>query len=521
MKLTIYLLRDSVIDLSSVILTRYKEKGDYIEIEPTTKLPFPCRAWLQRNKSKTPRWLGWLSRAFDLQKENLTNQSNSFVLVLEAANRRFAVTFGYGFNVIDRTFVEPDFGLKVTLNVVNPESLDMLDTRTLDRITKQTRTHLNAGRPLEDFGIEPDLDWLRLVRGTSNDVSIEGKVEGSDAFRVTWDKGIETLDTCCRSLYDSYRSENYKQNFGFVDHLRRLPATDPLVKDLEVKVLDLLAHRDKEWLAIAHPDVPSPEIETFEIWCGDTKQKDIEELDLEVLFLFIDKYIDENCETPDFQKIWIISLDAQGEARSQKTALWKYLVAHIEHENHIYVLSLGQWFQTDKSYLDELRKKVAAIEDVTDDFNCPTWPKKVKEEDYNVILANKNNWLLLDRKMFRFGNSTNKIECADLLTSDFDFVHVKCMTSSATMSHLFAQGAVSARLYRIDQNYREKIVAAFRGKYNRDGGENSRVVYAIGTSKKGSIAESLFFFSLVNLVQHNEILKGMGIAVSICKIERK
>ncbi|MEW6662089.1 MAG: DUF6119 family protein [Bacillota bacterium] len=495
----------------------------------TSKLDQPpkCHSLAAHGFSGTtpspPRWLEWLATAFDLKEDDLANQSNSFVLVLEAAGRRFAVTFGYGFNVIDRALVEPDFGLKVTLNIVDPQALDTLDTRTLDRVTKQTRTHLNVGRPVEEFGIETDLDWLRSVRGTAKGEQITGKVQGSDAVRIAWKGGLETLGDCCQTLLELYESKNYERYFRFVDHLRLLPTADPLVATLDEKALELLEQRDREWLTVAHPDVPSPDSETFKIWCGHITVEDIDELDLDTVFAFLDEYKEKKGETPDLHKTWVIALDGQGEARSQKTALWKYLVAHVQHDGHIYVLSLGQWFRTDKDYLGELRRKVAAIEDVTEDFKCPPWPKGTSEKDYNNQLANNRGWLLLDRKMFMFEDVTNKVECADLLTPKQDFVHVKSMTSSATMSHLFAQGTVSARLFRTVHEYREKVATAFRDKYGNDLDMNSesRVVYAIGTPKDGPIAENLFFFSLVNLVQHKEILDAMGLPVAVCRIKRK
>ncbi len=520
MKLTIYLLRESVSDFSSAILARYTESGSYVEVKPTNALPFPCRAWLQQNKAKPPRWLEWLSTAFDLEDNDLINQSNSFVLILEAASRRFAVTFGYGFNIIDRSLVEPDFGLKVTLNVVNPQALDTMDMRTLDRVTKQTHIHLNVGRPLEEFGIKTDLDWLRSVRGTAKGEQVVGKVQGSDAVRIGWNLSLETLSDCCKMLLDLYQSESYKRYFGFMDHLRCLPTADPLVAILEKKLLSLLEERDREWLTVAHPDVPSPDIETYKIWCGHTIVEDIDELDLDTIFAFLEKYKGENGESPDFHKSWIIALDGQGDARSQKTVLWKYLVAQIEHEGNIYILSLGQWFRTDTKFLDELRKKGTAITDITEDFDCPAWLKGTSEKNYNIQLATRRDWLLLDRKMFTFGNATNKIECADLLTNDRDFVHVKSMTSSATLSHLFAQGTVSARLFRTVPEYRATIAQAFREKYGEElKADSTRVVYAMRMEKDGPVAKNLFFFSLVNLVQHKEMLDAMGLPVAVCRIK--
>ena len=42
MKLTIYLLRGLVTKLDEAVLDRYIKSEEYVEIKPTTKLPFPC-----------------------------------------------------------------------------------------------------------------------------------------------------------------------------------------------------------------------------------------------------------------------------------------------------------------------------------------------------------------------------------------------------------------------------------------------------------------------------------------------
>ncbi|NLF02797.1 MAG: TIGR04141 family sporadically distributed protein, partial [Anaerolineales bacterium] len=291
----------------------------------------------------------------------------------------------------------------------------------------------------------------------------------------------------------------------------------------ETEALQLLRERNRERLTLAHPDVPSPEVDTYKIWCGHAKREEIEELDLTALYAFMDEYRQKTGEDPDPHKTWVIALDTQGEAKTQKTALWRYLVGHIEHDGHIYVLSLEQWYRTDRDYLAELRAKVSRIEDATAILNLPSWPRNQNEDEYNRQAAEMQKWLLLDRTMFTFGAPTDKIECADLLTPDRDFIHVKSMTSSATLSHLFSQGTVSARLLRTTDEYRHRVEAEYRSKYGKDFDtqSGSRVVYAIATAKEGPISENLFFFSLVNLVLHQEMLAAMGLPVAVCRIRRE
>ncbi len=523
MRLTVYLLRRAVADLDHAILERHVENGTYTEVPSTADLPFPCRAWLQQNKATEPRWLEWLSTAFDLADVELANMSNSVVLALEAGGRRFALTFGYGFGAIDRSLVEPDFGLLVALNVVNPRALDTLNTRTLDRVTKQTRTHLNIGRPVEEFGIEPDLDWLRSVRGKADSEYIAGRVEGADSVGINWDGAPETLGHCCERLLELYESESYKTYFGFVDHVRAVRSSDAVTSVLDQRVHELVLRRDTAGLTIAHPDIPAPDVETFRIWCGHIKKENIDELDLDVVFEFLDEYIADGRQMPDMRKIWVMALDGQGLPRSPRVSLWKYLAAQVEHGDDTYVFSAAQWFRTDRDYIRDLRGRVAAIPDIADELNLPIWDRGVKEGVYNAELAEARDWLLLDRQMFTFDGPANKIECADLMTPAGDFVHVKSMESSATLSHLFGQGTVSARLFRAHGGYRRRVGEWFRHKYGTDLEQRAdlRVVFAIGTPKDGPLGESLFFFSLVNLAQHKQMLDAMGYRVAVCRIDRR
>lgn len=358
------------------------------------------------------------------------------------------------------------------------------------------------------------------MRGTARGGEISGKVQGSDSVRVEWKGSIETLNKCCEFLLVLYKSEKYKERFEFIDHLRPLPSSNSLVEVLERKLRDLLAERDKDRLSIAHPDVPSFDIETFKIWCGRVN-KEVNELDLDTIFSFLEEYERRKGEAPDILKTWIIELDGEGQPRSRKTPLHRYLVAHVELNNHVYVLSLGRWFRTDRNYLDELRKKARSIDDVTEKLKLPHWPRGLREEYYNKRLEDKRGWLRLDRKMFTFRDPRRKIECADFLTPEQDFIHVKSMESSATLSHLFAQGSVSAQLFRVSSQYRDQVSKLFQGKYGRCiDGTRGRVVYAIGIENDEPVAESLFFFSLVNLVQHKDRLEAMSWPVAICKITR-
>jgi uncharacterized protein (TIGR04141 family) len=68
-----------------------------------------------------PWWEGYLDPQVDGELVGLWTASSSAVLLVEASERLFAVTFGQGRHLLDADAVEADFGLKVTLNTVRPE----------------------------------------------------------------------------------------------------------------------------------------------------------------------------------------------------------------------------------------------------------------------------------------------------------------------------------------------------------------------------------------------------------------
>jgi uncharacterized protein (TIGR04141 family) len=64
------------------------------------------------------------------------------------------------------------------------------------------------------------------------------------------------------------------------------------------------------------------------------------------------------------------------------------------------------------------------------------------------------NMVMMDRDNFKIGGAHDKIEVCDLLNEARQMICVKKMVSSATMSHLFSQGSVSATLLRKEPKYR-------------------------------------------------------------------
>jgi uncharacterized protein (TIGR04141 family) len=104
------------------------------------------------------------------------------------------------------------------------------------------------------------------------------------------------------------------------------------------------------------------------------------------------------------------------------------------------------------------------IPDLTDKLRLIPIRIGEKEGEYNERLGKYADWLVLDKKLFNFG-AYDRFEISDLLTQEKQFLCVKKMTSSATLSHLFAQGSVSAKLLRTVPEVEAKIKELYETKW--------------------------------------------------------
>src|SRR5262249_29442702 len=134
-------------------------------------------------------------------------------------------------------------------------------------------------------------------------------------------------------------------------------------------------------------------------------------------------------------------------------SIYRCLVFETELDGRLYLLSEGEWFEVEPDFATQVTTDVMQIPRV--DLGLPAARKGEQEGAYNQRAAEQCNLALLDRRTFRFGGSP--FEVADLLTADRHLIHVKRKTQSATLSHLFMQGRVSAEALKVDFAIRRRV----------------------------------------------------------------
>src|SRR5262249_6885178 len=140
--------------------------------------------------------------------------------------RLFACAFGYGRNLIAPGSFEEDFGLKVTLNCVDPTKVHSIDRTTLDTISRHSQVQASHLAPIGEFGLDVEQDILQAVTGEPNDPSLGKKLSGKDSLHVSVQTEFRDLPSLLERYLELYQSTRYREFFAFVDHIRLIK--DPM-----------------------------------------------------------------------------------------------------------------------------------------------------------------------------------------------------------------------------------------------------------------------------------------------------
>ena len=447
--------------------------------------------------------------------------------------------------VIDRRF-----GLRAALNamyedgegVLDPIRVRHVDAKTVGRTTMRTSRQASGDVEFEQFGVDVERDLLKAVTGEPIDRGKWGsRVHGGESVRVQAYGGLAQLGPLARDLVRLSRKKSYRRGFDWIDHIVVVNDSALLAKLQAEVVADLLA--GEESVALAPPEhvdwdslaefrySVAPNVAHEDLSMGDY----VEHLR--------DRTVELSFEA--MRKHRIEALDSDGNAR-HTWPVTRAVIAQIALGGRTYLLEEGEFYQVETGFMAALDAFVDGIAE--SDVALPASPLDANGDEqlegaYNEMAARMSTQhLLLDKRMVNIAGVTGPIEICDVLTSNRQFVHVKRHLSSSTLSHLFAQGLVSADLYLNSQEFRDKarvqikgaeeaqaaadnetaVVGRFLGVLDFDAPEprSIEVVYAvIARWNDRSPTQALPFFSKVNLRRSINDLRRLGCNVSFHRVE--
>ena len=515
----------------------------------TTPQDFEAKLFVDSPEPTEPGWLDLLREGFGhvpIEK----SAANSAVLMVRLTRNKhlelFALTYGFGRFLLRSDGYERSFGLRFALNTLyeadNPTAIEApvrvrrVDAKTVAANTMLSRHQANRLASFDEFGLDIQRDLLGAVTGVPADKSKWGtRVGGADALHLNLPLRFAKLGRLCSDVLSTHSKKDYQVRFSWVDNIHAV--TDPdLIARLEKQVVVALKTRQTGRFELAPPElIEWDDVASFRFSVDPTIPYD--QLDLESYLQALDS--SGHLEDLDIQDLRtahrIAAVDATGDTIN-RWSLFQCLDGEIRPDRQsVYLLVGGDFFEVAPNYLRDLDRYIQQ-QLAESSISLPASLLSEKEGPYNERAAqSSSSYLMLDRQVVRVDTSTSPIEICDLLTSDGCFVHVKRKLSSSSLSHLFAQGTVSADLLLMSREYREKTIEAIEKAAQSKGVRSDpfmtfdvdsvtpsrhEIVYGIIESWNGrSLTEALPFFSKVNLRRHSEDLRRMGYRVSYRKID--
>ena len=496
-------------------------KKNFKRINKLDSIDFEIEGYLQNKHAAPPKWLKELSTIFRFDN-SIQNISNSFVFFLKVENRIFAYTMGYSHHSLDKSKIEYDFGLKVTLNEIDHSNIRGIDVRKLTQTSHQKREISSANSVLKDFEFDHNEEFINALAGKAIDKTIANSLIGKEALKLSVELDLTNIYEYSKRLLKSYQKIDYKEKFDFIDNLK--PIKDPTILAIMKQKAKLLFEDSKKAsIILSYPNIDDFGFSKYKITYLN-KSCEYEDINTEIIFQFIEEQKIELSKI-DLEKFSISLL--YDNCEPQIYDIWDYLVFEFTDNNKTYLYTANQLLEINPNYYNKLVSEISHYEiQSIQNLNILSFSHK-NEGEYNEDFADKNSsvCVCLDKDNFRdFPNRPNdQVEVCDLITSNKEFICVKIYKkSSAPLSHLFMQGIVSAELLVEVKEYREKINSSVQWSDFIDANILNRneitYVYAIVMEKNGTLSDNLPFFSKISLRQSIKALEKMGFKVNILKI---
>lgn len=523
MKLTVQLLRVDIQLQDDV----FRSTATPIDLKPVGPGLTGARAILVKGKEKPPGWAGEVQDVFDVMSLVDDQQSAGVVILIERSSRVFAVTFGIGFQVIESVHIEQGFGLRVAANVIATGKIRGAQTRGIATNSRDQRTVLPKDGEFGDLDIEVDDDWMRQINGRAEDGGFASTLAGGDSLRLTVpDFRLSALPGKIDEIHAAYEKDAFKTKFPFLDQMQPLGSGDERIPALTA-ALKRLAQAGE--VTYAAPDPFTKDEENFHHYEVIIRRSRwmFADLDAREILLLLNE---EAAGLNWLEDVKIAAVDIDGDLVDRIRPLFAYVVAEVELSEDRYFVTAANWFKISPDFVKQVEQAVARIPEVSGPLSLPVWDVadlqsravgNHREEVYNRDLADDRGWILLDKKLARYGMN-NKIEVADVLTDDGKLLCIKTASNSPALSHLVAQATVSAGLWGSEPH-----VAMLRDAWTKMHGadepllrrDQAEYVLAIATEREGPLHESLYFFTKVLLANALRVVTSAGLKVALARIE--
>ncbi|NQE90275.1 DUF6119 family protein [Nocardia terpenica] len=537
------------IDLRNFIREKYLDDNNY-EIR---EFSHDGLAGLLVSGAKPPERAEWCPAAEGLTglPVSVTTSQTGGLLLTRTTGRLYALTYGsLGHHILDPAYRDDDFGLGFAVRCLDETDVTRFRNEIMDRRGRVEDYTVLGGSDIAGFGLDKFSALVRRICGGAH-LNLTAKSHTSRTVRVECSGHAIKLPlatTPAQFLADLAEiervcdKEDPLDGLAFVHRFRKLNKNSPAALAADEVLAKLLGDPSNARLGITLPDNCVGyygAARSFRITLGGSATV-FGEIDLAVLLERI-RDRDEHRRLQDLHRLRITMYQDAGQTMliGPETRGTDWLVAEVESDDERYYYGQGSWHEIGAWYLETLREELDELLSATTEVTVPAWPKGKRrtsgpkkgqdshdEDWFNRKLAEQASYQLFDKKnsvtgFYRGGG----LEICDVLGPDCELICVKKATSSAPLSHLFAQAINAVTALRNDRDVAKK----FRDRIARHNPDHPmvrdigtlKVVFAILLNDGEEITtDSLFPFSQISLVRSLIELRTMNAEVRVVAIRR-
>lgn len=513
--------------ISIYLIKRHFLIGDVIKkkIQAYKKdIPNSGILFIAETRVSPPSWIRsfFPDAEIDYERMRIFNSYPSAVYLVridtEDGERLFAITFGGGWQLIDKDSIEENFGFRTTLNLVSPKGIKSINKKNIGLVQKSSRENIGKDGVFSDFGIDIDQDLIQSISGRAKDKTFGNVVFGRDSLHLSTDINMNNIRDRLIDYYKAYKSEEYKNSFAWIDKVKEIN-NKPLIIRLNEKVVAGIKSNEiveKIWLAI--PEIIDwTDVAGFKF--GNKKETVYPDLYLED---FKSVFADENLDIDLLKKTNVHCASTLGDKNLVSWKLYKCIYAELEDDGNKYILNGGKWYLIDKDFFDAVQDDYSGFP--ISDVYLPDCPKNLNEMQYNRWVGETDGMTCMDTSNIIY-DGHNSIEFCDIYSQNKKIFHIKRYGGATVLNSLFSQGLISARMFLSDKNFRKRIDAKFPNTLNisidkKINSAEYEIIFGIISSSEKELVD-ISFFSKMALRSARKMIEAFGYNVSIKRILSK
>ena len=350
--LRIYLIKENYEEDKIIKDSCYDSLTEY---SLNKELEIEGRLFFREKLREQPKWFSLIKQIVSDDTNQLTLQNSytpSGVIFLDISERLFAICFGYGYTFLNEEFIEIDFGIKTTLNLINPEKVRSLRSKSLELTPIEIERKTIHSIDLKNNYSDTDNQLLRSISGIPLDNKKIKLVSGTQSVCININTSPKDFKNICKELLSSYQSSSYVHYFGWVDKIKII--RDP--KEIEFLTSILISdfnNKELEQLSFYPTIFSENPIES--LWYISGYKIHSSYVDPEISISMIrSMFFLDNISFDDLKNTYIQIRNDNGDIIGE-TSLFKSLIfEYHKNQDDIKILSEGIWYNLDKNFYQRI-----------------------------------------------------------------------------------------------------------------------------------------------------------------------